>query len=151
MSLIFTMENANILEMSAEENACRERRGEPDRVFYQWMYDWQNHWRCRKLLIPHRKRREHSTSPALLWRPRLTVLKPKADKGERQKVCTTKFYISQKPRKWRRPGKTVSLCHLNVGRRCCREQDGSASIDSSRQVWWPELNLRNLYGGRRHW
>lgn len=27
------MENANILEMSAEENACRERRGEPDRVF----------------------------------------------------------------------------------------------------------------------
>lgn len=33
MSLIFTTENANILEMSAEENACRERTGEPDRVF----------------------------------------------------------------------------------------------------------------------
>lgn len=33
MSLIFTTENANILEMSAEENVCRERRGEPDRVF----------------------------------------------------------------------------------------------------------------------
>lgn len=40
MSLIFTTENANILEMSAEENACRERRGEPDRVFIsEWTID----------------------------------------------------------------------------------------------------------------